>query len=137
VNNYYLILLSCFLAFTACELPSRRILPPLHISPYSSVKNFTNKSSIKHYHQKNNQIVNASLVSSEYKKISPTRGQWSGWLEGKGPVELKLTILDSGVPISTRYMGKVTLMGRSIPFEYESFLPKQKKWNWEISVLPN
>ncbi len=78
----------------------------------------------------------AKLLSSSYTALRGQKGQWRGYLAGKGLARLTLDIFQNGKRITSRYMGKVKLTPKDkrVSFAFESPTPKGRNWTWAIRV---
>lgn len=76
----------------------------------------------------------SKVSGASFEPIDKTLGRWRGFISGNGLVHLHMQIYRNKVLESTRYMGKILLSpsDRSIPFRFESALPKGTDWSWNI-----
>lgn len=73
----------------------------------------------------------AAVTTQTYRRDGGL-GWWRGTVEGNGRVHLHLQIFRRGVIESTRYMGNVTLAGKSTWFSFKGPLPDGHDWSWLV-----
>lgn len=83
-----------------------------------------------------NFVETPTVIAPKYKFDATKQvGVWTGFVQGDGPVTLKLRINSVGTPPEVRYMGQTVLRGRPSPFEFRSYPPGGKRWKWQILAL--
>ena len=89
----------------------------------------------KKYSSMASEDLYAEVISSNFKKLPKSDGQWRGIIKGNGNIHLTLHLLRAGIQESTKYMGNITLENDQTSFNFISAVPKGKDWTWRISAL--
>lgn len=71
-----------------------------------------------------------------FERVDGASGLWRGYVQGEGPVDLRLQIGDGGA-VSERYMGRVILKtaGKLVPFVFRSPTPQGSNWKWRVTAV--